>query len=57
MTASDPHPRNRVVVLGTEMSYVDVGECDPIVFLHGNPRLTRQRRCTSTSVPRLPPQT
>ncbi|MBW4024500.1 MAG: haloalkane dehalogenase [Proteobacteria bacterium] len=37
MTASDPHPRQRVKVLDTEMSYVDVGEGDPIVFLHGNP--------------------
>ncbi len=33
----DPHPRRRVRVLDTEMSYVDVGEGDPIVFLHGNP--------------------
>jgi haloalkane dehalogenase len=37
MTASDTHPRKRVKVLDTEMSYVDVGEGDPIVFLHGNP--------------------
>jgi haloalkane dehalogenase len=37
MTASDPHPRKRVAVLDTEMSYVDVGEGDPIIFLHGNP--------------------
>ena len=37
MTASDPHPRKRIAVLDTEMSYVDVGEGDPIVFLHGNP--------------------
>src|ERR1700685_3038932 len=37
MSASDPHPRKRVAVLDTEMSYVDVGEGDPIVFLHGNP--------------------
>jgi haloalkane dehalogenase len=37
MTASDPHPRKRVAVLDTEMSYVDVGEGEPIVFLHGNP--------------------
>lgn len=36
-TASDPHPRKRLAVLDTEMSYVDVGEGDPIVFLHGNP--------------------
>jgi len=27
----------RAKVLDTEMSYVDVGEGDPIVFLHGNP--------------------
>jgi haloalkane dehalogenase len=37
MTASDPHPRKRIAILDTEMSYVDVGEGDPIVFLHGNP--------------------
>jgi haloalkane dehalogenase len=37
MTASDPHARKRVRVLDSEMSYVDVGEGDPIVFLHGNP--------------------
>src|SRR5476649_31809 len=36
MTASDPHPRKRIAVLDTEMSYVDVGEGEPIVFLHGN---------------------
>jgi haloalkane dehalogenase len=29
--------RKRVPVLGTSMAYVDVGEGDPIVFLHGNP--------------------
>ena len=33
----DTHRRIRVPVLNTEMSYVDVGEGDPIVFLHGNP--------------------
>ncbi|HLW52260.1 MAG TPA: haloalkane dehalogenase [Candidatus Angelobacter sp.] len=33
----DPHPRRRVEVLDTEISYVDVGSGDPIVFLHGNP--------------------
>jgi pimeloyl-ACP methyl ester carboxylesterase len=37
MKASDPHPRKRIAVLDTEMSYVDVGEGAPIVFLHGNP--------------------
>ena len=29
--------RKRVTVLDTTMAYVDVGEGDPIVFLHGNP--------------------
>jgi len=29
--------RKRVSVLDTTMAYVDVGEGDPIVFLHGNP--------------------
>jgi haloalkane dehalogenase len=33
----DSHPRRRVAVLDTEMSYVDTGQGDPIVFLHGNP--------------------
>jgi haloalkane dehalogenase len=37
VSAADPHPRNRVPVLGTEISYVDTGVGDPIVFLHGNP--------------------
>jgi haloalkane dehalogenase len=35
--ANDPHPRGRVAVLDTEMSYAFAGEGDPIVFLHGNP--------------------
>jgi pimeloyl-ACP methyl ester carboxylesterase len=29
--------RKRVPILDTDMAYVDVGEGDPIVFLHGNP--------------------
>jgi pimeloyl-ACP methyl ester carboxylesterase len=33
----DHHPRKRVSVLDTDMSYVDIGEGEPIVFLHGNP--------------------
>ena len=33
----DPHPRRQVAVLDTHMSYVDTGEGQPIVFLHGNP--------------------
>ena len=35
--AADPHPRKTVDVLDSQISYVDVGEGDPIVFLHGNP--------------------
>ena len=34
---TDPNPRKRVRLLDTEMSYVDTGLGDPIVFLHGNP--------------------
>ena len=33
----DDHPRRRVAVLDTEISYVDSGQGDPIIFLHGNP--------------------
>ncbi|HTB67824.1 MAG TPA: haloalkane dehalogenase [Steroidobacteraceae bacterium] len=34
---TDIHPRSRMSVLDTEMSYVALGAGDPIVFLHGNP--------------------
>jgi len=37
ITAVDPYVRERVAVLDTEMAYVDTGEGDPVVFLHGNP--------------------
>ena len=33
--AEDNHPRRRVSVLDTEISFVDAGEGVPIVFLHG----------------------
>ncbi len=33
----DGHHRERVLVNSTEMSFVDVGEGEPVVFLHGNP--------------------
>lgn len=36
-TSVDRHPRGRVKVLDTEVSYVDTGSGEPIVFLHGNP--------------------
>ncbi len=37
INANDSYPRRRMRVLDSEMSYVDTGEGDPIVFLHGNP--------------------
>jgi len=37
ISASDPHPRRRVHVAGTEISFVETGQGKPIVFLHGNP--------------------
>ena len=37
INANDAHPRRRLQVAGTEISYVDIGQGDPIVFLHGNP--------------------
>ena len=38
ISAADPHPRKRVAVEDSEMSYVDTGGEGPIaVFLHGNP--------------------
>ena len=37
VSAQDPHARRRISAGGTEISYVDTGDGDPIVFLHGNP--------------------
>ena len=37
ISAEDNYPRQRVSVLDTDIAYVDVGQGDPIVFLHGNP--------------------
>jgi haloalkane dehalogenase len=37
VNSTDCYARQRVAVLDTEMSYVDTGQGDPIVFLHGNP--------------------
>lgn len=56
VSAADPHPRKRLPVLDTEISYVDTGQGDPIVLLHGNgqysyawrniiPYLTARGRC------------
>ena len=35
--ANFAYGKKRLVVLGHEMAYVDAGEGDPVVFLHGNP--------------------
>ena len=37
INSMDVFPRKRIRVLDAEISYVDSGEGDPIVFLHGNP--------------------
>ena len=33
----EEHPKKSVTVKGKKMTYVEMGEGDPIVFLHGNP--------------------
>ena len=40
----DPLLRRRMKVLDTEISYVDVGQGEPVVFLHGNPTWSYQWR-------------
>lgn len=35
--STDPYPRKSARVLGKTMAYVETGEGDPVVFLHGNP--------------------
>lgn len=37
ISAADAYERHRIALLGTEISYVDTGAGDPVVFLHGNP--------------------
>ncbi len=37
ISATFPYHKQRQRVLGMEMAYVDEGQGDPIVFLHGNP--------------------
>jgi len=37
ISAAFPYQKRRRQVLGSEMAYVEVGEGDPIVLLHGNP--------------------
>ncbi|HER25566.1 MAG TPA: haloalkane dehalogenase [Rhodospirillales bacterium] len=37
MISADQHPLQQTTVNGRQMAYVDIGQGDPIVFLHGNP--------------------
>lgn len=37
ISPKDPYNRKHANVLDSEMAYIDVGEGDPIIFLHGNP--------------------
>jgi haloalkane dehalogenase len=40
----DHLPRRRIKVLDTEISYIDTGSGEPVVFLHGNPTWSYQWR-------------
>src|SRR5262249_23126102 len=40
----DHLPRRRIKVLDTEVSYIDTGNGEPVVFLHGNPTWSYQWR-------------
>ena len=37
VSAADTYERHRIAFLETEISYVDTGAGEPVVFLHGNP--------------------
>ena len=37
ISAAFPYTKQRRRVLGSEMAYVEVGQGDPILLLHGNP--------------------
>ncbi len=37
ISAKDPYIRRRIPILDSEMAYVDEGDGNPVVFLHGNP--------------------
>jgi haloalkane dehalogenase len=37
ISSKDSYERKRIAVLDSEIAYVDTGEGDPVVFLHGNP--------------------
>jgi len=40
----DHFPRRRIKVLDSEISYIDIGNGEPVVFLHGNPTWSYQWR-------------
>src|SRR6201987_17388 len=44
ISAAFPYQKKRRRVLGSEMAYVEVGQGDPIVLLHGNPTSSYLRR-------------
>ena len=48
----DHLPRRRIKVLDTEVSYIDTGNGEPVVFLHGNPTWSYQWR---TIIPHVRP--
>jgi len=37
ISAADPYQRRRIPVLDTDMAYIESGQGEPVVFLHGNP--------------------
>ncbi len=42
ISAAFPYEKKYQAVLGHQMAYIEVGEGDPIVFLHGNPTYTSE---------------
>src|ERR1700674_2011247 len=37
ISAEERYSKHKVIVHGLQMAYIDEGEGDPIIFLHGNP--------------------
>lgn len=37
MISAEEHPKKTIEVLGKKLAYVELGQGDPIVFVHGNP--------------------
>ena len=64
ISAEFPYESKYVEVHGSKMHYIDEGEGDPILFLHGNPTssyvwrniipyLPPHRRCIAPDLPRV----